>query len=85
MSVETLPAPPRAPVFSTARLVAARQAARLTQREMGQAINRALRHYQGIEYGTVNPTAEQLGLLAFALGVAIDDLYAIPQEGDTAA
>ncbi len=79
MSVETLPSPSLAPAFSRARLAAARRAAKLTQREMGEAINRTLRHYQQIEYGTANPTAEQLGILAHTLGVTIDDLYAIPE------
>jgi transcriptional regulator with XRE-family HTH domain len=74
----------RARRFSPARLAAARQARGLRQREMGAAIGRALRHYQRIEYGDVNPTAAQLGQFADLLDVTIDSLYAIPEVEESA-
>jgi transcriptional regulator with XRE-family HTH domain len=66
--------------FSPARLAEARRARGLRQRDVSAAIDRALRHYQRIESGHVNPTAVQLGQLADLLDVTIDGLYAIAEE-----
>jgi transcriptional regulator with XRE-family HTH domain len=70
--------------FDPRRLAAARRKRGLAQREVSEAIGRALQHYQRIEYGAVNPTAAQLGQLADLLEVTIDSLYAIPDEEESA-
>ena len=60
--------------FFLVNLKEARIKAKKTQKEIAKFLEMGERHYQYIEYGTVEPTLKKVCLIADYLGVSIDYL-----------
>ena len=57
------------------RLKKFRTAKRLSQKDLGECIDRSAAQIRKFEYGEALPTLEEAAELAFQLGVSLDELF----------